>query len=666
MSAKAMSAKQKIDKIRAEIRRHERLYYVDAAPEISDYEFDQLMRELKDLEEKHPDLASPDSPTARVGGEPNTEFPPAPHDPPMLSIENAYSFEELEEWHARVCKGLERDDVEYATDLKIDGLSIDLIYEGGRLVRGATRGDGATGDDVTPNIRTIRSLPIVIDFDRRLHVRGEAFLDKDQFAALNAKREEEGEPPFANPRNAAAGSLRMKNPAAVAEKGLKAFLYQVVSIEGVDPATQFETYDRLRGLGFPVNPKHALCRSIDELRAFIGTWQAKRHDLPFEIDGVVVKVDDRAAQRNLGATSKAPRWMIAFKYPPEAMLTVVNEITFQVGRTGTVTPVANFEPIFLAGSTVRRATLHNFEELARKDVRVGDTVSVEKGGDVIPKVNEVILDKRPKGTRKVKPPAACPVCAEPVVRLGEEVAIRCVNHGCPAITRESIIHFAARKAMDIMGLGEETVDQFLEHGLIRDFTDIYTLEKDTIVGLDRWADKKAEKLLAGIEVSKAQPLERLIFALGIRHVGERAAKLLADRFESVDNLMNATAEELVAVDEIGPIVAESIRFYFSVPANRERVARLFELGVSPTFDKKVLGDRLSGKTLVVTGTLERFTRDEIHALIEREGGKASGSVSKKTSYLVAGREAGSKLEKATKLGVTVLSEDEFLELVGES
>lgn len=661
-----MSIKQKIDKLRAEIRRHERLYYVDAAPEISDYDFDQLMRELKALEEEHPELASPDSPTARVGGEPNTEFPPARHDPPMLSIENAYSFEELEDWHARVVKGLETARVEYATDLKIDGLSIDLIYENGRLVRGATRGDGATGDDVTANIRTIRSIPIVVDFPGRLHLRGEAFLDKDQFAALNQRREEEGEPPFANPRNAAAGSLRMKNPAAVAEKGLKAFLYQVVSIDGKDPATQFETYERLRALGFPVNPQHALCRSIDELRSFIETWQARRHDLPFEIDGVVVKVNSRAAQRNLGATSKAPRWMIAYKYPPEAMRTVVKEVTFQVGRTGTITPVANFEPIFLAGSTVRRATLHNFEELARKDVRVGDTVSVEKGGDVIPKVNEVILDKRPKGTKKVVPPDHCPVCSEPVVRLGEEVAFRCVNPGCPAITRESIIHFASRKAMDILGLGEETVDQFLEHGLIRDFTDIYTLKKDEIVALERWADRKAEKLLAGIEASKTQPLARLVFALGIRHVGERAAKLLADRFESVERLMAATTEELVAVDEIGPVVAESIRFYFSVPANRRRVERLFELGVRPTFEKKVLGDRLAGKTLVVTGTLERFSRDEIHALIEREGGKASGSVSKKTSYLVAGREAGSKLEKANALGVPVLTEDEFLALVGES
>jgi DNA ligase (NAD+) len=661
-----MSAKQKIEKLRAEIRRHERLYYVEAAPEISDFEFDKLMRELKSLEEEHPELAADDSPTTRVGGEPNAEFPPAPHDPPMLSIENAYSFDELEEWHARVCRGLETDEVEYATDLKIDGLSIDLVYEGGRLVRGATRGDGATGDDVTPNVRTIRPIPIHVDFPGRLHLRGEVFLDKAQFAALNQKREEEGEPPFANPRNAAAGSLRMKNPSAVAEKGLKAFLYQAVSIEGETPATQFEIYARLRELGFPVNPQHARCRSIDELRAFIEGWQARRHDLPFEIDGVVVKVNSRRAQQTLGSTSKAPRWMIAFKYPPEAMLTVVREIAFQVGRTGTITPVANFEPIFLAGSTVRRATLHNFEELARKDVRVGDTVSVEKGGDVIPKVNEVILDKRPKGTKPVEPPTHCPVCGEPVVRLGDEVAVRCVNHGCPAITRESVIHFAGRKAMDILGLGEETVDQLLENRLIRDFTDIYTLKKEELVALDRWADRKAEKLLAGIEASKTQSLARLIFALGIRHVGERAAKLLADRFESVENLMAATSEELVEVDEIGPIVAESIRFYFSVPANRQRVERLFALGLSPSFEKKVVGDRLAGATLVVTGTLDRFTRDEIHALIEREGGKASGSVSKKTSYLVAGREAGSKLEKAQKLGVPVLTEDEFLEMVGES
>jgi DNA ligase (NAD+) len=657
-----------IEKLRDEIRRHERLYYVDARPEISDYDFDQLMRRLGELEQEHPELQSPESPTVRVGGErlaKGEKFKPAPHDPPMLSIENAYSFEELAEWEARVRKGLGTDDVDYSVDLKIDGLSVDLLYEGGRLVRGATRGDGVTGDDVTQNVRTVRALPLRIPFEKKLRVRGEIYLDKDQFVRLNEELEAEGEDPFVNPRNAASGALRLKDSSEVARMRLRAFAYQIVEIEGEALAAQHEIYGRLAALGFPVNPARAHCRSLDEVSAFIDAWQAKRHELSFEIDGIVVKVDRFERQRQLGATSKFPRWAIAYKYPPEAALTVVREVTFQVGRTGAITPVANFDPVFIGGSTVRRATLHNFEELARKDIRVGDTVSVEKGGDVIPKVTEVIADRRPKGAKPVEPPAACPECASRVVRDEEAVAWRCSNEQCPAILREGVVHFAARKAMDIEGIGDKSVALFFEKGLVRDFSDLFYLRRDDLVALDGWGDLSADKLLSQLESAKTKSLERLIFAIGIRHVGERAAKLLAERFESFEALMAAPEADLVGVSEIGPIVAAAIRAHFDDMANRARLEKLFAAGVAPTFEKKQTGSALAGKTVVVTGSLSRFSRDEIHALIESEGGKASGSVSKKTSYLVAGDEAGSKLEKAKSLGVPVLSEDEFLAMLGK-
>lgn len=659
-----VTAKKEIETLRSELERHNRLYYLEARPEISDFEFDRKMKRLQELEAAHPELFDPNSPTQRVGGAPIESFPTVVHDPPMLSIENAYSMDELREWHERVLRGLGVDEVVYEAELKIDGVSISLLYENGALVRGATRGDGVRGDDVTPNVRTIRALPLRIDPKvKRLEVRGEIYMAKSDFARLCAEMEEAGLEPPANPRNFAAGSIRMKDPKTVAQRRLSAFVYHVAALEGQRITSQTGAYELLDRLGLPTNPRRALCRSLDEVVGFIEECRELRHALPFEIDGVVVKVDAREQQLELGATSKAPRWIVAFKYPPEAAETVVREIRFQVGRTGAVTPVAMFDPVHLGGTTVTNASLHNFEEIARKDVRIGDTVSVEKGGDIIPKVTAVRVDRRPRGARIVKPPENCPVCGEPLHRFEGEVAIRCVNQGCPAILRESILHFAARKAMDIEGIGEKSVDLFLEKGLVTDLASLYELKKEDVAALERWGGKSAESLIAQIEKSKTNELSRLIFGLGIRFVGERAAKILAGHYGSIDALMDARAEDLVKIHEIGPKVAESVTFYFSVPANRERVEKMKRLGVAPVHVAAVRGDKLAGKTVVVTGTLTRFSRDEIHALIEREGGKASGSVSSKTSYLVAGEAAGSKLDKAKALGVAVLSEEEFLALV---
>jgi len=654
-----MTPKQEIDKLRDELERHNRLYYLEAKPEISDYDFDQLLRRLQALEEKHPEHFDPNSPTQRVGGAPIEEFKTVIHDPPMLSIENAYTLDELREWDARVKRGLGRDEVEYEAELKIDGVSIDLLYEHGALMRAATRGDGVRGDDVTPNVRTVRNLPLRIPGDR-VEVRGEIYIPLAEFAKLNEQLQEAGQEPLANPRNAAAGGLRQKDPKLVAQRRLYAYVYHVLgAIE-----SQWQAYAMLESLGFPTNPQRCLCANLDEVIAFIDKWQEHRHDLEFDIDGIVVKVNKREQQLELGATSKAPRWAIAFKYPPEAAQTVVRAINLYVGRTGTVTPVAQFDPVQLAGTTVVNASLHNFDEVARKDVRVGDTIMVEKGGDIIPKVVDVLKDKRPRGARAVEPPAHCPECGEPLHKFEGEVAVRCINQGCPAIARESLFHFASRKAMDIEGLGYERIKLMLAQGLVTDYASLYELRVDVVAQLERMGEKSAQKLIDSIEGSKARPLPNFIFALGIRFVGERAAKLLAERFTSIDALMNATTEELVEVPEIGPKVAESVTFYFSVPANRERIAKMQRLGVDPRHTPTATGTKLAGKSVVVTGTLTRFTRDEIHKLIEREGGKPAGSVSSKTAYLVAGEAAGSKLEKAKSLGVPVLTEEEFLILIG--
>jgi DNA ligase (NAD+) len=654
-----MTAKQEIEKLRRELERHNRLYYLEATPEISDYDFDQLLRRLQELEEKHPECFDPNSPTQRVGGAPIDEFKTVVHDPPMLSIENAYTLDELREWDARVKRGLGREEVEYEAELKIDGVSIDLLYEHGALVRGATRGDGVRGDDVTPNVRTVRNLPLTIPTKERVEVRGEIYIPLAEFAKLNEHLQEAGQEPLANPRNAAAGSLRQKDPKLAAQRRLYAYVYHVLGAI----ASQWQAYERLEKLGFPTNPKRTVCNSLDDVIAFIEQCRELRHELEFDIDGIVVKVNKREQQQELGTTSKAPRWAIAFKYPPEAAQTVVRAINLYVGRTGTVTPVAQFDPVQLGGTTVVNASLHNFDEVARKDVRVGDTILVEKGGDIIPKVVDVLKDKRPPGAEEIVPPTACPECGEPLHKFEGEVAVRCINQGCPAIARESLFHFASRKAMDIEGLGYERIKLMLAQGLVTDYASLYELRVDDVAQLERMGEKSAQKLIDSILASKGRPLPNFVFALGIRFVGERAAKLLADRFPSIDALMDATAEALVEVPEIGPKVAESVTFYFSVPANRERIEKMQRLGVNPTHTRTATGDKLAGKSVVVTGTLTRFTRDEIHHLIEREGGKPAASVSSKTAYVVAGEAAGSKLEKAKSLGVPVLTEEEFLELI---
>jgi len=658
-----MTAKSEIEKLRATLERHNRLYY-EGKPEISDFEFDQLLRRLQELEAAHPELFDPNSPSQRVGGAPIEEFRTVIHDPPMLSIDNAYTLEELHEWDARVKRGLGTDDVEYEAELKIDGVSIDLLYENGALTRAATRGDGVRGDDVTPNVRTVRALPLRIDAKtKRIEVRGEIYISKADFAKHNARLEEEGEEPLANPRNAAAGSLRQKDPKLAAARRLSAYVYHLVAADGVRVESQSAAYALLEKLGFPLNPQKGVFANIGEVEKFIEQWREDRHKLDFEIDGIVVKVNRREQQLELGATSKAPRWAVAFKYPPEAAETVVRAINVYVGRTGAVTPVAEFDPVRIGGTKVVNASLHNFDELARKDVRIGDSIMVEKGGDIIPKVVDVLKEKRPRGAKIFHPPEICPACAQPLLKFEEEVALRCINQGCPAIVLQSITHFGSRKAMDIEGLGWQRVQAMLDAGLVTDYASIYELTVEQLAALERMGEKSARNLVEQIERSKTNDLSRLFFAIGIRMVGERAAKLLAERFQSIEALMSATSEELIEVAEIGPKVAEAITFYFSVPANRERIAKMQRLGLAPRFVASATGSRLAGKTVVVTGTLTRFSRDEIHKLIEREGGKASGSVSSKTSYVVAGEAAGSKLEKAKSLDVPVLTEDEFLALV---
>jgi DNA ligase (NAD+) len=660
-----MSAKTEIEKLRAELLRHERLYYIEHQPEISDYDFDQLLKRLAELEAKHPEFADPNSPTVRVGGAPIGDFPTVTHQPPMMSIDNVYSIDELREWDERVKRGLGMESVEYEAELKIDGVSISLLYENGELVRGATRGDGVHGDDVTPNVRTVRSLPLKIPPKyKRLDVRGEIYIRNPDFVKINEEIEEAGGEALANPRNTAAGSLRQKDPRLAAARRLSVFLYHLVAADDVRITSQSAAYDILEQLGLPLNPKRGVFENITDVETFINEWHEHRHDLDFEIDGIVVKVNRRDEQQELGATSKAPRWAVAYKYPPEAAQTIVRGINLYVGRTGAITPVATFDPVHIGGTTVVNASLHNFDELARKDVRIGDSIIVEKGGDIIPKVVNVLTELRPADSQAFEVPANCPECGEPLHRFEGEVAIRCINQGCPAIVLQSITHFGSRKAMDIEGLGAQRVQSMLDAGLITDYASIYELKAEDVAKLDRMGEKSAAKLLEEIEKSKTKELSRFIFAIGIRMIGERAAKLLADRFQSIDALMDATTEQLIDVQEVGPRVAEAITFYFSIPANRERIEKMKRLGVSPSHDVIERGDRLAGKSVVVTGTLNRYSRDEIHALIEREGGKPSGSVSSKTAYLVAGEAAGSKLEKARGLGVEVLSEDEFLALIG--
>jgi DNA ligase (NAD+) len=666
-----MTPVQRAAHLRDIIRHHEERYYVLAAPEISDAEFDALMRELRELEQAHPELVTADSPTQRVGGRPVEGFATVEHSAPMLSLDNAYSDEDLAAFDERVRRGLAesgtaRPSVDYVAELKIDGLSIALIYEDGVLVRGVTRGDGTRGEDVTANVRTIRAVPLRLKAaaQGRVEVRGEVFLPRSSFDRVNREREDADEPLFANPRNAAAGTMRNLDPALVAGRGLSMFAYQL--IESASPAgTQAGTLERLRALGLPVEAHWRRCGGIDAVVAFCRDWADARQGLDFDTDGVVIKVDDFAARTALGTTAKFPRWATAYKFAAQQATTRLREIAVNVGRTGAVTPYAVLEPVWLSGSTISMATLHNEQEIARRDIRPGDMVIIEKGGDVIPKVVGAVLADRPPDAVPWLMPSTCPSCGSTLVKPADEVVWRCENGSCPARVRRNILHFAARRAMNIEGLGESLVDQLVDRGLVHDVADLYALNETELAALDRMGEKSARKLIGQIEASKGNVFWRVIFGLGIRHVGERGAEALAAAFGSLDALLAADLPTLQAVRDVGPVVAASVRAYLDEPRNVALLERLRSAGLTLVADTpgSAVPQTLAGMTFVLTGTLAGMARDQAEAAITRLGGKVSSSVSKRTTYVVAGAEPGSKLDKARALGVTVLDEKAFGRLI---
>jgi DNA ligase (NAD+) len=664
---------KKLESLREKIRHHEYRYYVLDQPEISDLDFDKLMRQLKDLEGEHPTLITADSPTQRVGGKPREGFVKVPHSSPMLSLDNTYSEEELRDWERRVHELSGRKDVDYVCELKLDGMSLSLGYDDGHLVRGVTRGDGSVGEDVTLNVRTVRSVPLSISLDKLkkagipkdFEVRGELLMPTAAFKKLNEERERNGLATFANPRNFTAGTVRQLDASVTAQRPLDYFAYMLLQNGRTYFDHHSKTLDALETAGFKVNPHRKLVHSMDEVWAFIQQWEAKRDSLPYEIDGIVVKVDRIGLQDELGFTGKAPRWAIAYKYAARAGITKLENVRWQVGRTGKLTPVAELAPVAIGGTTVRNATLHNMDEIGRLGVKIDDWVQVERGGDVIPKVAKVIDDKdHPRGHGEIEAPEKCPVCGTKVVRTEGEVDYRCVNANCPAKLVGTILHFASRGVMNIDGMGESLVSQLIERGLVKNVADIYDLTKKELLSLERFADKSAQNILDEIENSKKLPLERVIYGLGIRMVGERTAQFLAEHFGSMESLEHATVEELQDVGEVGPKIAESIVEFFSIAANRKLVERLGAAGLAFKGQKKQRGTKLAGKTFVLTGTLAHFTRDEAKKLIEDAGGKVAGSVSKKTDYVVAGSDAGSKLDKAKDLGVAVIDEREMEKLAG--
>lgn len=666
---------RKIEKLREDIRRHERLYYVENNPEISDSEFDRLMRELSELESIHPHLATADSPTRRVGGEPAKELAAVSHNPnaPMLSLGNAYSFEELEQFHGRVVKNLGSESFQYTVEPKIDGLGVSLVYENGLFIRGATRGDGVTGEDITANLRTIRSIPLKVSPPKgfeRFEARGEVFMSREAFERVNAQREADGLPTFANPRNCAAGSLRQLDPKVTASRSLDMLVYSLIPTgEDGRPAQAVDSHhsamNLLRELGFNVY-QVALCPGLDAVKDIIADFGKRRDALPFEIDGVVIKVDSYRLQEELGATSKFPRWALAYKYPAQQATTKILDIQVQVGRTGALTPVAILEPVEISGSTVSRATLHNEDEIRRKDIRIGDYVFVEKGGEVIPKVVRVVESKRSGDEKIFQMPTTCPVCGSAVYRPEGEVAARCAGSSCPAQIMERLCHFASRGAMDIEHVGPAIIEQLLGAKLVSDAGDLYGLGKDDLLKLERMAEKSASNVIEAIGKSKTQGLDRLIFALGIRYVGARAGKLLAQNYGDLRELMKASAEELTKIHEIGPRVAESVKLFFEQPANIRLVEKLENAGVNLKGERRVGARPLAGKQFVLTGSLTGMTRTEAKERIETLGGRVTSAVSKKTDYVVEGADAGSKAEKARELGVRIVGEKEFEELLDEA
>jgi DNA ligase (NAD+) len=673
----------RINELRDAIRHHEERYYVHNDPEITDDAFDALVKELEGLEAEHPDLVTPDSPTQRVAGRPVEGFETSQHLVPMLSLDNAYNEEELREFDERVRKGSgpgNATSIDYVAELKIDGLSIALTYENGVLTRGVTRGDGVRGEDVTSNVRVIRALPLRLHGGplSRIEVRGEIYLPRREFERVNREREDQGEPPFANARNSAAGTIRTLDPALVSRRRLSAYVYELVTPGLRERQRHSETLEALRSWRLPVEPNWRRCRGLDELLAFCHEWQDRRQSLEFETDGVVIKVDDLALRQRLGATAKFPRWALAFKFPAQQATTILRKVEVNVGRTGAVTPYAVLEPVKLAGSTISMATLHNAEDIARKDLREGDRVLIEKGGDVIPKVVKAMLP-HPDGSEPWRMPTTCPACGSALQRDEEEVVWRCPNSSCPVRIRRGLEHFASRSAMNLEGLGESLIDQLIDRGLVHDFADLYRLDAAALEDLvvtprDPRSEKaRARKLgkvgrnvVEQIDRSRKNDLSRLLYGLGIRHVGEKAAATLARHFRHIDALMETSVDGLQQAPEIGPVVAASVHAFAAEPRNHELIRRLKRAGVNVT---SLVAERadgegpLAGKTFVLTGTLASMTRDEATAAIERLGGKVAGSVSRKTSYLVAGADAGSKLDKARSLGVQTLTEEEFRALI---
>jgi DNA ligase (NAD+) len=671
MATAAKDVEKKIEGLRDKIRHHEHRYFVLDDPEISDAEFDQLMIQLKKLEAEHPELITADSPTQRVGGKPREGVVKAAHSSPMLSLDNTYNVEDLRNWERRVHELSGRKDIDYVCELKLDGMSLALLYEDGRLVRGITRGDGTVGEDVTLNVRTVRSIPLSIPKEKLkaagipadFEVRGEMLMPLAAFRKMNQQREEKGLSLFANPRNATAGTVRQLEPSIVAQRRLDYFAYMLLR----DGRTFFERHwkslNALDAVGFKVNPSRKLAKSFEEVWEFIEQEEVRREKLPYEIDGIVVKVDRTALQEELGYTGKAPRWAIAYKYAARAGITQIEGVQWQVGRTGKLTPVAMLKPVPIGGTTVSRATLHNPDEIERLGVRVDDWVEVERGGDVIPKVTRVVDDKdHPRGHKLVHVPEKCPVCGTKVVRTEGEVDYFCVNANCPAKLRETILHFASRGVMNIDGMGEALVNQLTDRGLVKNVADIYKLTEVDLLSLERMGEKSAQNVLREIAASKKLPLERVIYGLGIRFVGERTAQFLAEHFGSMQALMDASEEELQQATEVGPRIAQSIAEFFQEPRNRELVERLRKAGLTFSGTKKVRGTKLADKTFVLTGTLTR-PRDYFKKMIEDAGGRVSGSVSKKTDYVVAGTDAGSKLDKAKELGVSVIGEGELEKLL---
>ncbi len=661
-------AKRRIEWLRKEIRRHDYLYYVEARPEISDREYDRLYRELEKLEAQFPDLVSPDSPTQRVGGQPLKEFPTVIHRIPMLSLSNAYSPEELRDFDTRVSRILENRRYTYIVEPKVDGVAVSLRYEKGTLVLGSTRGDGVRGDDITSNLKTIRTIPLHLlgsRYPEVLEVRGEVYMTKEGFARLNREREEKGEEPFANPRNAAAGSLKQLDPRIVAARPLDAVFYAVGEYRGIEFRTQEEVLKKLAQFGLRTTSRYWKCRDIEQCLKALEELKSVKEQFPFEIDGGVVKINERELYDILGSTAKSPRWAIAYKYEDEQEETVLKDIIVQVGRTGVLTPVAILEPVFVSGSTVSRATLHNEDEIRRKDIRIGDHVLVEKAGEVIPAVVGVIKEKRTGKEKIFRMPKKCPVCGEPVTRREGEVAVRCENLQCPAQLKRWIGYFAARGAMDIEGLGEVLVDQLVDEGLVKSPADIYRLTKKDLLKLERIADKSAENLIRAIDESRNRDLWRLIFALGIPHVGARTAQVLEEEFGSLDELARADLSRLTSIPDIGPVVAESIVRFFRNARNRRLIEELKRAGVRVTAARKKSAGRtpLESKTVVLTGALEGLTRQQAEELVRRAGGRPSGSVSSKTDLVIVGDNPGSKLEKARKLGIPTMDGREFVRMM---